>query len=579
MGFSIRRIYDDFLPANQRAIEQIINITRQQIPDMKEEYFNVMRGLFQNPIYRKMRHIFFVVDDGKGDVKGFAQLSYAADLKFCFLDLLAMRRGNVGGGMGSALYERVREEAKYLNAKGIYIECLTDDGRVFKDKKMLRQNRARLRFYEQYGVRPIVNTSYEYHSRLHYNYPYFLLYDDLDSNILPSRDEFKRIVTAILKRKYEPPCSKKDINLIIRSIKDDPIVLRSPRYIKTESEHQIKKIPDDMKIVLICNEGHEIHHIRDRGYVESPVRIKTILAELDKTDLFFKMMPKRFSEKWIREVHSADFVNYFKKIAITMRPEQTLYPDVFPTRKIVNPPKKLLSCAGYYCIDVYSPINKNSYLAARGAVNCALTAADEILEGTRIAYALVRPPGHHAETDSFGGFCYFNSAAIAAHYLSRYGKVAILDIDYHHGNGQQEIFYQRQTVLTISIHADPNFEYPHFFGFKNEIGKGFGEGYNINYPLPAGIGGSVYIKTLKKALKNLRSFKPDFLVLALGFDTAKGDPTGTWKLQKHDFRSIGKLIGAVKIPILVVQEGGYNIRSLGVNARYFFTGLWEGMYL
>ncbi|MCX7679292.1 MAG: histone deacetylase family protein [Spirochaetes bacterium] len=579
MGFSIRKIYDDFLPANQRAIEQIINITRQQIPDMKEEYFDVMRGFFRNPIYRKMRHIFFVVDDSRGDVKGFAQLSYAPDLKFCFLDLMAMRRGNVGGGMGSALYERVREEAKYLNARGIYIECLTDDGRVFKDKKMLRQNRARLRFYEQYGVRPIANTNYESHSRLHYNYPYFLLYDDLDTNKLPSNEEFKKIVTAILKRKYEPPCSKRDINMLLRSIKDDPIVLRQPRYIKSEADRQIKKIPDDMKIVLICNEGHEIHHIRERGYVESPVRIKTILAELDKTNLFFKMMPKRFSEKWIREVHSADFVNYFKKVTMAMSKEQTLYPDVFPIRKAVSPPKKLFSRAGYYCIDVYSPINRNSYLAARGAVNCALTAADEILEGTRIAYALVRPPGHHADTDSFGGFCYFNSTAIAANYLSRYGKVAVLDIDYHHGNGQQEIFYQRQSVLTVSIHADPNFEYPHFFGFKNEIGKGFGEGFNINYPLPQGIGGVVYLKTLKKAIRNIRAFAPDFLVLALGFDTAKGDPTGTWKLQKNDFRAVGKLIGALKIPILVVQEGGYNIRNLGINARYFFTGLWEGMYL
>lgn len=261
-----------------------------------------------------------------------------------------------------------------------------------------------------------------------------------------------------------------------------------------------------------------------------------------------------------------------------MEPGRTLYPDVFPIRKMVKPPKKLLSRAGYYCIDVYSPINRNSYLAARGAVNCALTASDEILEGTRIAYALVRPPGHHADTDSFGGFCYFNSTAIAANYLSRYGKVAILDIDYHHGNGQQEIFYQRQSVLTVSIHADPDFEYPHFFGFKNEIGKGFGEGFNINYPLPLAIGPVQYVRTLKKALRNIKQYDPDFLVLALGFDTAKGDPTGTWKMQKNDFRTIGKLIGSLKLPLLVIQEGGYNIRNLGINARYFFTGLWEGMY-
>jgi acetoin utilization deacetylase AcuC-like enzyme len=173
----------------------------------------------------------------------------------------------------------------------------------------------------------------------------------------------------------------------------------------------------------------------------------------------------------------------------------------------------------------------------------------------------------------FGGFCYFNNAAIAANYLSGYGRVAILDIDYHHGNGQQEIFYGRADVLTISIHGHPSFAYPYFSGYSSEKGEGEGVGFNLNMPLPENIDGQAYLKKLTKAVARIREFKPDYLIVALGLDTAAGDPTGTWNLKGADFENNGKEIATLSLPTVVIQEGGYNSRNIGINARMFFKGL------
>jgi acetoin utilization deacetylase AcuC-like enzyme len=193
-----------------------------------------------------------------------------------------------------------------------------------------------------------------------------------------------------------------------------------------------------------------------------------------------------------------------------------------------------------------------------------------------VAYALVRPPGHHAERRAFGGFCYFNNAAVAAEYFSRHGKVAILDLDYHHGNGQENIFYNRGDVLTVSIHGHPNFAYPYFTGFADERGEEAGEGFNRNLPLAETIRGAEYRKVLAKAVKCVAEFDPAFLIVALGLDTAKGDPTGTWLLTAKDFELNGSMLSELDKPTLIVQEGGYRTRTLGVNARRFFAGLLEG---
>ena len=196
-----------------------------------------------------------------------------------------------------------------------------------------------------------------------------------------------------------------------------------------------------------------------------------------------------------------------------------------------------------------------------------------MLDGAPLAYSLVRPPGHHAEERVFGGFCYFNNAAVAAQHLCAHGKVAILDLDYHHGNGQQDIFWRRGDVMTVSLHGHPRFAYPYFSGFAEERGEGDGEGANLNLPLPEKLDGAGYRRALARALEAVGKFAPRFLVVALGLDPAKGDPTGTWSLLAADFRRNGEMLRELGLPTLVVQEGGYRTRTLGPNAAAFFRGL------
>jgi len=344
------------------------------------------------------------------------------------------------------------------------------------------------------------------------------------------------------------------------------------------SEALRRSVPLDERIVLVVTDQHAMHHVRERGYVESPARIAWIMKELGPTGLFLPVPPRSYPEKHIRDVHASDLVEYIKKACKNAGSGESIYPYVFPIRNAARPPRDLAVRAGYYCVDTFTPLNANAYRAAKRAVDCAMTAAEQILRGHRIAYALVRPPGHHAERRTFGGFCYFNSAAVAAQHLSHHGKVAMLDIDYHHGNGQQDIFYERSDVMTISVHADPRVAYPHFTGFSDERGAGPGEGYNVNLPLPDDVDGERYRETLRRALLHVSRFRPAFLVLALGLDTAKGDPTGSWRLRAADFEIHGTMIGSLRIPTLVTQEGGYSSRSLGTVARRFFQGLWAGYH-
>ena len=317
--------------------------------------------------------------------------------------------------------------------------------------------------------------------------------------------------------------------------------------------------------------------MKEKGYVESPIRIDSILKELKKVDLFNFVNTKKFSDSHITEVHDPEYYKFLKDIC-QIAGKKTIYPDVFPVRNRAKLPKAIIDRAGYYCMDTFSPLNKNAFVASRVAVNCALTAASRLVDGENISYALIRPPGHHAEKKYFGGFCYLNSTAIAANYLSKQGKVVILDVDYHHGNGQQNIFYKRDDVLTISIHGHPEHAYPHYTGFEEEKGFEKGVGFNINYPLEKTIDGPAYLKTLKKAIEDIRKFDPVYCVIALGLDTAKGDPTGSWKLVAKDFEQNGFHIGCLKKPTLVVQEGGYKTQLLGINARNFFLGLKKGYY-
>jgi acetoin utilization deacetylase AcuC-like enzyme/GNAT superfamily N-acetyltransferase len=571
--FRIRRIYDEVLPVNRTAVEQVKSIMRRRFPAVPEKEIENLGLHLQDPFLKRFRSVLFVAENARGRVLGFAFLLHEPKIQFAYLDWIATEPGRASGGIGGALYSRVRQEASALGVKGLFFECLPDDAALCPHKELLPENRSRLRFYEGFNARPIVGTAYEEPYKPDQTCLPHLVFDGLGRTDAPQRDFVRAVVRTILERKYAGYVPPSYVEKVDASIQDDPVKLRGFRYLKPASVSAAIPARASEPVALVFNDRHSIHHIHEHGYVQSPVRIRSILKEIAAGSLFEIIPAASFPDKYITSVHDLGFFHYIRRACTEAREDNSLYPYVFPVRNKTRPPKERSVLAGYFCIDTFTPITHNVYSAARGSVDCALTAAQEVLKGRRLAYALVRPPGHHAERRAFGGFCYFNNNSIAAQFLRQHGRVAILDIDYHHGNGQQDIFYDRQDVLTVSIHGDPSFAYPYFSGFRDEIGEGEGAGFNLNLPLPEKTDGERYRKALGSALKRVTAFDPDFLVVALGLDTAKGDPTGTWSLTWRDFELNGRMIGELGIPVLVVQEGGYRTRTLGVNARHFFEGL------
>ncbi len=573
----IRRIYDNVLPVNKGTLNQVQEILRSRFSAVPEEEIAAIGEKLRNPFKQRFRMILFVAESIRGKVRGFAMLLHEPDIRFTYLDWIATASNRAGAGIGGALYDRIRQESTALKVKGLFFECLPDDPEDCPDPAERKHNRSRLRFYERYGARPIVNTAYESPVKPGDTCMPHLVYDDLGTGRPPGKTLARQVVRAILERKYAGYCPADYVERVVRSFKDDPVRLRPLRYVKPEAVVAAVESRSAEQIALIVNDRHDIHHIHERGYVEAPVRVKSILDALLPSGLFAVIKPRPFPDKHLHAVHDADFVGYLKRACAEMSPGKSLYPYIFPIRNKTRPPREPSVLAGYYCIDTFTPINANAYPAARRSVDCALTAAREILDGRRIAYALIRPPGHHAERRAFGGFCYFNNSAVAAQYLCGHGKVAILDVDYHHGNGGQDIFYRRSDVLTVSIHGHPKFAYPYFCGFEEERGEGEGEGFNLNLPLPESVDGEAYRKALSRALSRIEEFRPRFLVVGLGLDPAKGDPTGTWSLTARDLAENGRRIGALGLPLVVIQEGGYRTKTLGRNAMAFFRGLVEGV--
>ncbi|MBN1422524.1 MAG: acetylpolyamine amidohydrolase, partial [Planctomycetes bacterium] len=473
--FRIRRVPDQTLPRDRDAIDKVCEIIRQQFPKIADAEIVKLPKFLSDPVKHGFRTQLYVAEDPPRCIRGFAILLHFPDLRFSYLDFLSAAPKVMGRGIGGALYERVREDALILGARGLYYECLPDDPALCPGAALLAENAARLKFYEAYGARPIIGTAYETPLKPDAVCPPYLVWDPLGRRTPLRRAEARPVVRAILERKYRGYCPPEYVEKVVASFRDDPVRVRPPKYARKEQVPSvILRRPRyiDQRIAVVVNDRHEIHHVRERGYIESPVRVGRILREIRRLDVFERAKARRFPEAPIRAVHDGAFVDYLKKACSGLEPGWSIYPYVFPVRNAARPPRDLAMRAGYYCLDTFTPLNRNAFLAAKGSVDCALTAARLIREGYRIAYALVRPPGHHAEKRAFGGFCYFNSAAIAANDLSAEGKVAILDLDYHHGNGTQEIFYERSDVLTISIHGHPRFAYPYFNGFPEERGLG-----------------------------------------------------------------------------------------------------------
>ena len=570
--FLIRRIYEDYLPVNKTAISEVQEIFKSHFPDAPLDDIQSLAERLSNPFLKRFRTVLLVAENSNHHVLGFAILLHDPELKFCYLDYMATGKKLTGRGVGGALYEHVREQARSLKVNGLFFECLPSAPDRCADPSLRKQNASRLRFYETYGVRAIVGTRYE--SAVPGGssdcLPH-LMYDGLDTGRELKAGFTKRLIRAVLERKYREICPESYVQDVVESIVD-PVQLSE---LKRSAQEAVKPSTSP-KIAMVINDKHDIHHIRERGYVESPVRVAVIGRELERHELVKSVPVREYPLDHILAVHDRGLVEYLEKACKNAPEGKSVYPYVFPIRNATRPPKELSVRAGYYCIDTFTPINRNAYPAARRGVDATLTAADAILAGDRLAYALVRPPGHHAERKSFGGFCYFCNAAVAAHYFSSIGNVAILDIDYHHGNGQQDIFYTRDDVFTVSIHGDPDFAYPYFTGFADERGEGAGLHFNLNIPLPEVQDGKQFRVALSNAITAIREFSPKFLVVCLGLDPAKGDPTGTWSLGAEDFKLNGLMIGEMNLPTLVVQEGGYRTRTLGVNARNFLQGMMDG---
>ena len=252
-------------------------------------------------------------------------------------------------------------------------------------------------------------------------------------------------------------------------------------------------------------------------------------------------------------------------------------PDTFAVRESGGRvSRSIWGQLGHYCSDNVTPILSDTWPAAYASAQVALSAA-QALFGAPLVYALTRPPGHHAYRDLYGGYCYLNNAAIAAHWLAERGRrPAILDLDYHHGNGTQAIFYERADVFFCSLHADPGDEYPYYAGYADEIGADAGEGYTLNIPLPLATGAAAYQRALDWALAAVETVAPEALIVSLGFDTLAGDPHGGLGLTPADFRPIGRSLAALGRPILLVQEGGYLLGSLRPALLALLEGLTQG---
>ena len=321
---------------------------------------------------------------------------------------------------------------------------------------------------------------------------------------------------------------------------------------------------------------------------EVPQRLQHVLDELARRPVGTLAQPAADLplDAALRRVHRADYLDFLASAWsdwIAMDPGNAALdalPSVWPLAqphafRTDAPPLNFAARLGQYAFDSGTPLMAGSWAAAREGAACALAAAQAVLAGERAAMALTRPPGHHAGPAFMGGYCFINNGAVAAQALRDGGlqRVAVLDVDYHHGNGTQTIFYERSDVFTVSIHGDPRTEYPFFLGHADERGAASGEGFNLNRPLPRGTGFEDWFATLQNALQAVADFAPQALVVPLGLDTFEGDPISGFKLRSADYLQLGRAIAQLGLPTVLTFEGGYAVAEVGVNTVNVLEGL------
>lgn len=328
-------------------------------------------------------------------------------------------------------------------------------------------------------------------------------------------------------------------------------------------------------------DGHsELFEGRLVAPFEMPRRAEIVIGRVREVELGPIRPPETFGLGPVERIHDKGFVAFLRdawKDWVATGREFDALPHVWPVPGLGRRLSESIDGRlGYYAIDAGTPIVAGTWAAITASADVALTGEKLLAAGAPAAFALCRPPGHHAGSDFYGGYCFFNNAAIAAQAMRDRGlkRVAILDVDYHHGNGTQQIFYQRGDVLTVSLHADPKQEFPYFIGYADETGagEGEGEGFHLNLPLPWGTDWSGYGAALDHALQRIRDFGAEAVVVSLGLDTFEQDPISRFKLKTEDYPRMGEKIAGLKLPTLFVFEGGYAVDALGVNAVGVLTG-------
>ncbi|MFT3986535.1 histone deacetylase family protein [Aestuariivirga sp.] len=316
-------------------------------------------------------------------------------------------------------------------------------------------------------------------------------------------------------------------------------------------------------------------------YPESPARARALLEGARQAGAEI-CAAKRFDDSIYRTIHVKGYVDFLRSAFGRWQEVKGAGPELMPSLRPTFPPliqnDYVLAQAGRFLMDFSCAITAKTWGSAEASAMTAVTAADMVLKGAPHAYALCRPPGHHAYGNRAAGFCYLNNSALAAQHLrSAHERVAILDVDVHHGNGTQAIFYRRSDVMTVSIHADPATYYPFYWGAEAEQGEGEGHGYNLNLPLPQGSGDDAWLAALDRALEAIHAFSPTVLVLALGLDAHEADPLKGGAVTQGGFAKIAAAIAGLSLPTVIVQEGGYLTEHLPNNLAMFLTSF-EGAH-